>query len=62
VGTVVAVGSGVKDRTMGDRVGGGWQADSWGSASGAGRDEHLWRVSRSQRAWGGTADLLRRSG
>ncbi len=30
VGTVVAVGSGVKDRTMGDRVGVGWQADSCG--------------------------------
>ncbi len=30
VGTVVAVGSGVKDRTMGERVGVGWQADSCG--------------------------------
>ena len=28
VGTVVAVGSGVKDRTMGERVGVGWQAGS----------------------------------
>ena len=30
VGTVVAVGSGVKDRTVGERVGVGWQADSCG--------------------------------
>lgn len=30
VGTVVGVGSGVKDRTMGERVGVGWQADSCG--------------------------------
>jgi alcohol/geraniol dehydrogenase (NADP+) len=30
VGTVVAVGSAVKDRTMGERVGVGWQADSCG--------------------------------
>ena len=30
VGTVVAVGSGVKDRAMGERVGVGWQADSCG--------------------------------
>ena len=30
VGTVVAVGSGVTDRTMGERVGVGWQADSCG--------------------------------
>jgi uncharacterized zinc-type alcohol dehydrogenase-like protein len=30
VGTVVAVGSGVKDRVMGERVGVGWQADSCG--------------------------------
>jgi alcohol/geraniol dehydrogenase (NADP+) len=30
VGTVVAVGSGVKDRSMGERVGVGWQADSCG--------------------------------
>jgi uncharacterized zinc-type alcohol dehydrogenase-like protein len=30
VGTVVAVGSGVKNRTMGERVGVGWQADSCG--------------------------------
>ena len=30
IGTVVAVGSGVKDRTMGERVGVGWQANSCG--------------------------------
>jgi alcohol/geraniol dehydrogenase (NADP+) len=30
VGTVVEVGSGVKDRVMGERVGVGWQADSCG--------------------------------
>jgi uncharacterized zinc-type alcohol dehydrogenase-like protein len=30
VGTVVGVGSGVKDHTMGERVGVGWQADSCG--------------------------------
>ncbi|MEI9980187.1 MAG: NAD(P)-dependent alcohol dehydrogenase [Edaphobacter sp.] len=30
VGTVVGVGSGVKDRAMGERVGVGWQADSCG--------------------------------
>ncbi|WP_433983045.1 NAD(P)-dependent alcohol dehydrogenase [Tunturiibacter empetritectus] len=30
VGTVVGVGSGVKDRAMGERVGIGWQADSCG--------------------------------
>jgi uncharacterized zinc-type alcohol dehydrogenase-like protein len=30
VGTVVGVGSGVKDRVMGERVGVGWQADSCG--------------------------------
>src|ERR1700744_6585393 len=30
VGTVMGVGSGVKDRTMGERVGVGWQADSCG--------------------------------
>jgi uncharacterized zinc-type alcohol dehydrogenase-like protein len=30
VGTVVAVGSAVKDRVMGERVGVGWQADSCG--------------------------------
>jgi uncharacterized zinc-type alcohol dehydrogenase-like protein len=30
VGTVVSVGSGVKDRTVGERVGVGWQADSCG--------------------------------
>jgi uncharacterized zinc-type alcohol dehydrogenase-like protein len=30
VGTVVAVGSAVKDRAMGERVGVGWQADSCG--------------------------------
>ena len=30
VGTVVGVGSAVKDRTMGERVGVGWQADSCG--------------------------------
>lgn len=30
VGTVVGVGSGVKDRVVGERVGVGWQADSCG--------------------------------
>src|ERR1700722_3131823 len=30
VGSVVAVGSDVKDRKMGERVGIGWQSDSWG--------------------------------
>ncbi len=30
IGTVVAVGSAVKDRTMGERVGVGWQANSCG--------------------------------
>jgi alcohol/geraniol dehydrogenase (NADP+) len=42
VGTVVAVGSGVKDRTMGERVGVGWQADSCGICEWCRQgDEHL---------------------
>ena len=42
VGTVVAVGSAVKDRTMGERVGVGWQADSCGICEWCRQgDEHL---------------------
>jgi uncharacterized zinc-type alcohol dehydrogenase-like protein len=42
VGTVVAVGSGVKDRAMGERVGVGWQADSCGICEWCRQgDEHL---------------------
>ena len=42
VGTVVAVGSAVKDRTTGDRVGVGWQADSCGICEWCRQgDEHL---------------------
>jgi uncharacterized zinc-type alcohol dehydrogenase-like protein len=42
VGTVVAVGSGVKDRKMGERVGIGWQADSCGICEWCRQgDEHL---------------------
>ena len=42
VGTVVAVGSGVKDRTMGERVGVGWQAGSCGICEWCRQgDEHL---------------------
>ena len=42
VGTVVAMGSGVKDRAMGERVGVGWQADSCGICEWCRQgDEHL---------------------
>ena len=42
VGTVVAVGSAVKDRVMGERVGVGWQADSCGICEWCRQgDEHL---------------------
>ena len=42
VGTVVAVGSAVKDRTVGERVGIGWQADSCGICEWCRQgDEHL---------------------
>jgi uncharacterized zinc-type alcohol dehydrogenase-like protein len=42
VGTVVALGSGVKDRTMGQRVGVGWLADSCGICEWCRQgDEHL---------------------
>ncbi|WP_213807298.1 NAD(P)-dependent alcohol dehydrogenase [Granulicella sp. dw_53] len=42
IGSVVAVGSGVKDRTVGERVGIGWQADSCGICEWCRRgDEHL---------------------
>jgi len=42
VGTVVAVGSAVKDRAMGERVGVGWQADSCGICEWCRQgDEHL---------------------
>src|ERR1700756_790822 len=42
VGTVVAVGSAVKDRAVGDRVGVGWQADSCGICEWCLQgDEHL---------------------
>jgi uncharacterized zinc-type alcohol dehydrogenase-like protein len=42
VGTVVAVGSAVKDRTVGERVGVGWQADSCGICEWCRQgDEHL---------------------
>ena len=41
-GTVSAVGSGVKDRTVGERVGIGWQADSCGICEWCRQgDEHL---------------------
>ena len=42
VGTVSAVGAGVKDRTVGERVGIGWQADSCGICEWCRQgDEHL---------------------
>ena len=56
VGTVSAVGKDVKDRTVGERVGIGWQADSWGSASGAGRATSICARSRNRPAWAGMAD------
>jgi uncharacterized zinc-type alcohol dehydrogenase-like protein len=47
VGTVVAVGSDVKDRSMGERVGVGWQADSCGICEWCRQgDEHLCQKSQ----------------
>jgi len=47
VGTVTAVGRGVRDRTAGERVGVGWQADSCGICEWCRQgDEHLCASSR----------------
>jgi uncharacterized zinc-type alcohol dehydrogenase-like protein len=62
VGTVVAVGSGVKDRTMGERVGVGWQADSCGICEWCRRgEEHLCAKSQPTCVGrnGGYADKIR---
>lgn len=57
VGTVVGVGSAVKDRTMGERVGVGWQADSCGICEWCRQGTNTCARSRSRRAWDGMADL-----
>jgi uncharacterized zinc-type alcohol dehydrogenase-like protein len=62
VGTVVAVGSAVKDRTMGERVGVGWQADSCGICEWCRQgDEHLCAKSQPTCVGrnGGFADKVR---
>jgi uncharacterized zinc-type alcohol dehydrogenase-like protein len=62
VGTVVAVGSGVKDRTMGERVGVGWQAGSCGICEWCRQgDEHLCAKSQPTCVGrnGGFADKVR---
>ncbi len=62
VGTVVAVGSGVLDRTAGDRVGVGWQADSCGVCEWCRQgDEHLCAKSQPTCVGrnGGYADRIR---
>src|ERR1700732_428593 len=62
VGTVVAVGSGVKDRAMGERVGVGWQADSCGICEWCRQgDEHLCAKSQPTCVGrnGGFADKVR---
>src|SRR6202046_156157 len=64
VGTVVAVGAGVKDRTMGERVGVGWQADSCGICEWCRRGEEQ-LCAKSQPTCvgrnGGYADKIRGS-
>lgn len=62
VGTVVAVGSGVPDRKVGDRVGVGWQADSCGVCEWCRQgDEHLCAKSQPTCVGrnGGYADRIR---
>ncbi|HZY63182.1 MAG TPA: NAD(P)-dependent alcohol dehydrogenase [Edaphobacter sp.] len=62
VGTVVAVGSGVRDRKVGDRVGVGWQADSCGVCEWCLQgDEHLCASSQPTCVGrnGGYADKVR---
>jgi uncharacterized zinc-type alcohol dehydrogenase-like protein len=62
VGTVVAIGSGVVDRKIGDRVGVGWQADSCGVCEWCRQgDEHLCAKSQPTCVGrnGGYADRIR---
>lgn len=62
VGAVVAVGSGVVDRTIGERVGVGWQADSCGVCEWCRQgDEHLCAKSQPTCVGrnGGYADRIR---
>ena len=62
VGSVVGVGSGVKDRKMGERVGIGWQADSCGVCEWCRQgDEHLCAKSQPTCVGrnGGYADRIR---
>jgi uncharacterized zinc-type alcohol dehydrogenase-like protein len=62
VGTVVAVGSAVKDRVMGERVGVGWQADSCGICEWCRQgEEHLCAKSQPTCVGrnGGFADKIR---
>lgn len=62
IGTVVAVGSDVKDRTAGERVGVGWQADSCGICEWCRRgEEHLCAKSQPTCVGrnGGFADRIR---
>jgi uncharacterized zinc-type alcohol dehydrogenase-like protein len=62
VGTVVAVGSGVLDRKIGERVGVGWQADSCGVCEWCRQgDEHLCAKSQPTCVGrnGGYADRIR---
>jgi uncharacterized zinc-type alcohol dehydrogenase-like protein len=62
VGTVSAVGAGVKDRTVGERVGIGWQADSCGICEWCRQgDEHLCASSQGVCVGrnGGYADAVR---
>jgi uncharacterized zinc-type alcohol dehydrogenase-like protein len=62
VGTVSAVGSGVRDRTVGERVGIGWQADSCGICEWCRQgDEHLCALAQPTCVGrnGGYADTIR---
>jgi uncharacterized zinc-type alcohol dehydrogenase-like protein len=62
VGTVVAIGSAVKDRAMGERVGIGWQSDSCGICEWCRQgDEHLCAKSQPTCVGrnGGFADKIR---
>jgi uncharacterized zinc-type alcohol dehydrogenase-like protein len=62
VGTVIAVGAGVQDRTVGERVGIGWQADSCGICEWCRQgDEHLCAKSQPTCVGrnGGYADRIR---
>jgi alcohol/geraniol dehydrogenase (NADP+) len=62
VGTVVAVGSSVRDREVGERVGVGWQADSCGICEWCRQgDEHLCALSQPTCVGrnGGFADRIR---